>query len=203
MKATVGSLFSGIGGIDLACERAGFEVRWQVENDPACVRVLEKHWSGVKRYGDIRTVRGQSMSQMRRVEAPRGVSQATQHANGQALMVCGVLQRLGEGETPAERYTRAEAPMAIDDQIRNDRSPVRGDAYYSETCLCDMRDSTPDGLLNSHRSLSRNGEDTGPALSPLQHKTTGGGGRGVSESSIGLLEPVNLANSGQSQRSSS
>jgi len=54
---TVGSLFSGIGGLDLGLERAGMQVRWQVENDPYCIRVLEKHWPSVKRYGDVRGVR--------------------------------------------------------------------------------------------------------------------------------------------------
>lgn len=58
---TVGSLFSGIGGLDLGLERAGFEVRWQVENDPFCLRVLEKHWPTVKRYGDIREVKGNEL----------------------------------------------------------------------------------------------------------------------------------------------
>jgi DNA (cytosine-5)-methyltransferase 1 len=53
---TVGSLFAGIGGFDLAAERAGFEVRWQVEMDPFCRRVLEKHWPHVRRYEDVRTV---------------------------------------------------------------------------------------------------------------------------------------------------
>ncbi len=51
-----GSLFSGIGGIDLGLEWAGLECAWQVENDPYAVRVLEKHWPDVKRYGDIREV---------------------------------------------------------------------------------------------------------------------------------------------------
>ncbi len=54
---TVGSLFAGIGGFDLGLERTGgFEVKWQVEVDEYCRRVLEKHWPNVKRYGDIRTV---------------------------------------------------------------------------------------------------------------------------------------------------
>ncbi len=53
---TVGSLFSGIGGMDLGLERAGWEVKWQIENNDYCTRVLEKHWPDVRRYGDIQAV---------------------------------------------------------------------------------------------------------------------------------------------------
>jgi DNA (cytosine-5)-methyltransferase 1 len=53
---TVGSLFSGIGGLDLGLERAGFEIKWQVEKDPYCQKVLRKHWPGVTLHDDIRTV---------------------------------------------------------------------------------------------------------------------------------------------------
>jgi DNA (cytosine-5)-methyltransferase 1 len=53
---SVGSLFSGIGGFDLGFERAGMVVKWQVEIDPFCNKVLEKHWPNVKRYGDIKDV---------------------------------------------------------------------------------------------------------------------------------------------------
>lgn len=53
---TFGSLFAGVGGVDLGLERAGLECRWQVEVDPYNTKVLERHWPNVKRYGDIRAV---------------------------------------------------------------------------------------------------------------------------------------------------
>lgn len=51
---TVGSLFSGIGGIDLAFNQAGFDIRWQVEIDDYCNKILERHWPGVQREKDVR-----------------------------------------------------------------------------------------------------------------------------------------------------
>ena len=51
-----GSLFAGIGGLDLGLERAGMECAWQVEIDDYCTRVLEKHWPDVPKYKDVRDV---------------------------------------------------------------------------------------------------------------------------------------------------
>jgi DNA (cytosine-5)-methyltransferase 1 len=46
---THGSLFTGIGGIDLGLERAGFMTLYQVESDPYCNAVLEHRWPQVDR----------------------------------------------------------------------------------------------------------------------------------------------------------
>ena len=53
---TVGSLFSGIGGLDLGLERAGMEVIWQSEIDPYGCRVLKKHWPEVVNHGNIKEI---------------------------------------------------------------------------------------------------------------------------------------------------
>lgn len=58
---TFGSLFSGIGGLDLGLERAGWECQWQVEIDDYARRVLTKHWPNVPKYGDVRDLNGNEL----------------------------------------------------------------------------------------------------------------------------------------------
>ena len=54
------SLFSGIGGIDLAAEWAGFTTVGQCEFADYPTKVLEKHWPNVPRWRDIRSVTADS-----------------------------------------------------------------------------------------------------------------------------------------------
>lgn len=50
------SLFSGVGGLDIAAEWAGFETVGQCEYADYPTKVLEKHWPDVPRWRDIRTL---------------------------------------------------------------------------------------------------------------------------------------------------
>ena len=55
-QPTFGSLFSGIGGLDLGLERAGWRCRWQSEIDPYACKVLARHWQTVENLGDVKKI---------------------------------------------------------------------------------------------------------------------------------------------------
>jgi DNA (cytosine-5)-methyltransferase 1 len=58
MRINFVDVFAGIGGGSLGLERAGLACVGQVEIDPYCNKILEKHWPNVKRIRDIHDVKG-------------------------------------------------------------------------------------------------------------------------------------------------
>ena len=54
------SLFSGIGGLDLAAEMAGIRTVGQCEYADFPTKILEKHWADVPRWKDVRTLTADS-----------------------------------------------------------------------------------------------------------------------------------------------
>lgn len=73
MTLTVGSLFSGIGGLDLGLERAGMRVAWQAEAEfddgkllprQANAELLARRFPGVPNYGDVRGVHGRDVARV-------------------------------------------------------------------------------------------------------------------------------------------
>lgn len=60
---SISSLFAGVGGLEKGLEASGLgRVASQVEIDPYCCRVLERHWPGARRFGDIKNVSGQEIA---------------------------------------------------------------------------------------------------------------------------------------------
>ncbi len=52
-ELTVGSLFSGIGGIEIGFEKQGFKTEWFVEKEPYAQEILRKRFPSTKIYEDI------------------------------------------------------------------------------------------------------------------------------------------------------
>lgn len=60
-----GSLFSGLGLMDLGLTRAGWQCEWQVEINEFCRQVLDKHWPGLRRHCDVRSFPPEPVSEWR------------------------------------------------------------------------------------------------------------------------------------------
>lgn len=52
----IGSLFSGIGGLDLGLERSGHTIVWHSEMDKSASAILARHWPHLENLGDVTEV---------------------------------------------------------------------------------------------------------------------------------------------------
>jgi len=58
------SLFSGIGGLDIAAEQAGFTTVGQCEFADYPYKVLCKHWPDVPKWRDVRDITAESLREV-------------------------------------------------------------------------------------------------------------------------------------------
>ena len=61
-QLTLGSLFSGIGSCCLGFQRAGFDIKWTVEIDPFCRKIIAKNFPEAERFEDVRKVGAANLS---------------------------------------------------------------------------------------------------------------------------------------------
>lgn len=66
MELNVGSLFSGIGGIDIAFQQAEFNIKWAIEKDSACCRTYRHNFRDVNLLET--DIRGINPSKLERVD---------------------------------------------------------------------------------------------------------------------------------------
>ena len=55
---TYGSLFAGVGGIDLGLDSVGLDCKFQVEIEENCQQTLSYHWPNVPKFYDVKEVSG-------------------------------------------------------------------------------------------------------------------------------------------------
>ena len=94
MSLTIGSLFSGMGGLDMAVEAVtGAQPAWFCEWDDAPSKVLAQHWPTVPNYRDVTTI---DWEQMPRVDILTGGTpcQDLSHAGKRAGMTEGTRSNL-------------------------------------------------------------------------------------------------------------
>lgn len=94
MSPTFLSVFSGIGGFDRGLEQAGWSCIGQIEIDPFCNRVLQRHWRDVVRGGDVCGIRLEDgrligLSPSRITKSPGTTSPSTPDLQSDALRITG------------------------------------------------------------------------------------------------------------------
>ena len=105
----IGSLFSGIGGLDLATEAVfGGEVVWQSENDPYASHVLQRWWPDVPNLGDIKTVQHFPAAEagMSGSETSALIGKVIPAPHGAKRLLCGRTESVDVAETESGEAVR-------------------------------------------------------------------------------------------------
>lgn len=108
MTFSVASLFTGLGGFDIASEQLGLDVVLQAETDPAARRILQKRFPRVHLEGDARLVDVRGVDLVTAGFPCQGMSRAAatrKHAGlmderSKSFVIWEVLKRVSEARVP-------------------------------------------------------------------------------------------------------
>lgn len=208
----VGSLFAGVGGFDIAAERAGMEVAWQSEVDKHASKVLEHHWPG-RNLGDIHNIRLARYTQESRpryltdqdkgdavafydagesigeVAARFAVTRQAMHDLLKRRTTMRPQQRFGSDNhfyrgTTAEKAAHGKVEKAI----------KRGDIERSD--ICEECGTAPEPMSDGRSSIQGHHDDYDNPLEVRwlcqpchhdEHKTEGGGHSGILAPAVDVL----------------
>jgi DNA (cytosine-5)-methyltransferase 1 len=111
-KLTHGSLFTGVGGLDLGLDAAGFKTVWQVEQNPYCLKILNKHWPNVPKFTDVRECGENKPNRLEPVNIISGGYPCQDHS------IAGKRRGLGTPESPTQRSGLWYHYLRIIDELR-------------------------------------------------------------------------------------
>lgn len=166
---TAVSLFAGIGGLDLACQRAGISVSAAVEIDPACRGVLARHFPRTALFEDVTEVSGDRLRAAGFVPE-RGIVAAGWPC--QDFSVAG--RRLGLGGTRSGLWWHVVRLLAetrprwfIGENVPGLLSAVCCCPGTGEHDGCDTPHSVPGGYCGPGRCMALHGGAMGAVLGSL------------------------------------
>jgi hypothetical protein len=117
-------VFSGIGGMSLAAEMAGFETVLHCDTEPFCRNILARHWPESHIHDDIRTLTAEKDSGARApTSAPRFVEKGGEDAQCNSVGAYGPAEH---GDGCPDLQTTASHPPFFSEEGYDELPEVRG-----------------------------------------------------------------------------
>jgi len=149
---TFGSLFAGIGGFDLGLERAGMICKWQVENNPFCTKVLEKHWPDVPICEDIKKFRGRDNAPRQQIQkSSRSIQGGAINSGNSRPIQNNTASNVEDSQKKGVRFQEQYSLWAEESFLQGNKSIGQGSEYFRAGYR--RREDNPQNCLRTMREI--------------------------------------------------